>query len=89
MKRDAAAAWIEWPPSTDPVNATNPMRGSAIIEAIAAWSAWMCWNTPSGSPAASKAAEYRSAHRIVCVACLRITVLPDSSAGAIELIDVR
>ena len=87
--RDAAAATMAWPPSTDPVKATWPTRGSATIRATVAWSAWTYWNTPSGRPTAASPSAHRSETNGVCDADLSTTALPASRAGSTELTEQR
>ena len=89
MNRALAARCTAWPPATEPVKLTKPIRGSAISRSLASWVRCRTWNTPAGSPAASKAAAKRSAHSGVWCECFSTTALPAINAGTMPFTAVR
>jgi hypothetical protein len=89
MKRSVAARCTRSPPATDPVNATKSIPGLAISRAASPWEVCRVWKTPTGRPASSKPAAKRSAQRGVWEEWRRMTALPASRPGTIELTAVR
>ena len=76
------------PPLTDPVNNTWFILLSEIILEVDWWSKCKNWKIFFGNEALFAASNNCSAHNGVCDECFRITVLPASKLGTMELTDV-